>query len=422
MKKNGLALIGVIIVLAVLSILAGVLAPLIFKSEDFRKERSAESELKLIYKAILGDFKNSFGYLGDMGIFPQNLKDLYLQGNQPSSSEAFPGSGVYYGWKGPYISLKNCDSNGIIDPYGNYYLQFFLKLNSNSPCESTDTKCRWFLMSEGKDRAYNSSEPLNKSLSENKDNIYYPTNPLIIDKVNSYNTILVNKELRIVVSRASETLIKNVKISAVYSNNGTSGQIESNCLNPVTFNLPAGEKVFVISLENDNGDIVQNLKTLSITFAKKNSNIKFLRVNTTNEALEIDNLNFSSLVCPTTTCTGICAWLCCNPSLSSCRNSTFWMYWCQLFGCYSLCCSGSGGTCSLDISVNSNLNSDGINPHFDLVIEGFDSNGVKVLSPSHMQKNSSSPFFHFTNNSVSCNLKTIRIYSTGGGAILVRNL
>lgn len=423
MKRNGLALLEVIIVLAVLSILAGVLAPLIFKSEDFRKERSAENELKQIYRAILGDLENNFGYLGDMGIFPKSLVDLYIQGSQPSSSEASPGSGVYYGWKGPYISLKNSNSQGIIDPYGNYYLQFFLKINSDSPCENSDTKCRWFLMSAGKDGAYNSSAPLNKSLSENEDNIYYPETPLIIDRSNSYNTILVNKELRIIVSRSSETLIKNVKVAAIYSNNGTSAQLESNFSNPVTFTLPAGKRVFVISLENDNGDIVQNLKTSTITFTGKSNNIEFIRINTTNEALIIDNLSFSSIVCSPTTCTGVCASVCCNPQRTACRHSPHWMQQCHAYGCYSLCCSGSGGgVCSLDISVNSNLNNDGINPHFDLIIEGFDSDGVRVLSPSYLQKNSSSPFFHFVSNSVGCNLKTIRIYSTGGGAIFVRNL
>lgn len=423
-KDKGLALFEIIIIIAVIAILAAALAPLIFKSEDYNRNSRAKKELALIYKAILGDLKNNFGYIGDMGVFPSNLKDLYVQGSQPSPSEAYGGSGVYYGWKGPYLSVKNSDSTGIIDPYGNYYLQFFLKLNSNSPCEDSDTKCRWFLMSSGKDGSYNSSDPFDKSLSENKDNIYYPQNPLVVDRVNSYNTILSTKNLRVLIVRAEEKLISNVRFTVYFPAVGVVTPLQSDFSNPANFTIPIGKRVIVVSLESDSGSIIGQIKSFVSNFQSGIVKNEFIKVNSTIENLNIQNINFTSgTVCPLTTCTGFCASVCCNSHRNKCRKSPFWMWYCISTGCYSQCCSGGGGgSCTLELSVDSNLNSDGTSPKFNVYIEGFDSNGVMLLGPSLLTKNSSSPFFTYDNPSVDCNLKTIRLYSTGGGATLTRNL
>ena len=358
-----------------------------------------------------------------MGVFPQNLKDLYIQGSQPSPVEALVGSGVYYGWRGPYISVRNSDSSGIVDPYGNYYLQFFLKINSNSPCDNSDTKCRWFLMSAGKDGTYDSSNPLDKSLNENKDNIYYPQIPLIIDRAGSINTIFSTKELRTLVVRAEEKLIVNVKYSVYYPASGNVSHLESDFINPASFTVPVGKRVIVAELENDSGSVLGVVKSFVSRFISGIAENEFIKLNSTFESLNIKEINFNSAsVCPVTTCTGFCAQICCNHNMKKCRHSPVWMFYCIITGCYPLCCGGSGGSCTLDLKVDSNLNVNGENPKFDLYIEGFDLNGVRVLGPSLMLKNSSSPFFSYDNNSVNCEIKTIRLFSTGGGATLTRNL
>ena len=359
-----------------------------------------------------------------MGVFPQNLKDLYIQGSQPSPVEALVGSGVYYGWRGPYISVRNSDSSGIVDPYGNYYLQFFLKINSNSPCDNSDTKCRWFLMSAGKDGTYDSSNPLDKSLNENKDNIYYPQIPLIIDRAGSINTIFSTKELRTLVVRAEEKLIVNVKYSVYYPASGNVSHLESDFTNPASFTVPVGKRVIVAELENDSGSVLGVVKSFVSRFISGIAENEFIKLNSTFESLNIKEINFSSAsVCPVTTCTGLCAQICCTHNMKKCRPSPIWMFYCIITGCYPLCCGGSGGgTCTVDLKVDSNLNVNGENPKFDLYIEGFDLNGVRVLGPSLMLKNSSSPFFSYDNNSVNCEIKTIRLFSTGGGATLTRNL
>ena len=421
-NKKGFALIEIIIIVAVISILAGVLVPLIFKSSEAIKTSNVKKDLKEIYTACIGDMKDNFGYLGDMGKLPDNLSDLYLQNSQPTPIENPVGSGILTGWKGPYLKIRNSDSTGIKDPYGNYYLQIYLKLNNNSPCENTDTKCRWFLMSKGEDGSYDTSDPLNTSLNSNKDNIYFPAQPLITDRAGSINTIYSTITFKTIIAREQAAPSKNIKYTVYYSNSGHPAQLTSTFVNPATFTVPAGIRFIESYVINDNGDTFLPNISKHMLFLAGNNKTEYIRFNSTLENINIIDLTLSQQVCPVSTCVSPCNFFCCTGSMKQCNPSPFWMWICQLSGCYSLCCSGGGSGCLLEASADSSLNINGITPHFNLYIEGYDQNGVKLLGPAMMQKNGSSPFFTYTNSSASCDIKTIRIFSNGGGANITKNI
>ncbi len=420
--KKGFALIEVIIIVAVIGILAGILSPLLYKSSEANKTKIVKRELEKIYRACIGDMQNNFGYLGDMGKLPDSLTDLYIQGSQPSPTEHPAGSGIFAGWKGPYTDIKNSDSGGIKDPYGNYYLQFYLQLNSNNPCSNSDTKCRWFIMSTGKDGNYDSSNPLDTSSSNNRDNIYFPSTPVIIDRAGSVNTIYSSITLKTIIARSKAATSKNINFTVYYPNSGSPAYLTSNFINPVSFTIPVGNRFVESYIINDNGNTLLPNIGKSIIFLPDANKIEYLKFNTTLENLNIINLTLTPQVCPASTCISPCNTICCNSSMTQCTNSPSQLLQCHLTGCYALCCTGSGSSgCSINAAVDSSLNVNGIIPGFDLYIEGYDQNGVKLLGPIIMQKNSSSPFFSYTNNSADCNIRTFVIYSSGGGGSITKN-
>ncbi len=170
MKGKGFTLIEAIIIIAVVAILAALIAPMIFKSTEQERYKRAESELKTIYEAIFGDGKTNFGYHGDMGNLPPDLRCLAIPSSdncdRPDPKEWPSGSGVIIGWKGPYLSPQRVDADGnFLDPWGNMYQ---MKPLSSDP----DT---WQLASAGPDGQIDWS---NSTASVNQDNVYYPDSPI----------------------------------------------------------------------------------------------------------------------------------------------------------------------------------------------------------------------------------------------------
>ncbi len=160
-SKRGFTLIEAIIVIAVISILAALIIPMMVNTVQQEKYKEAAADLEAIYKAIFGDGESSFGYHGDMGCLPYSLTDLFQQGDQPAPSEYPLGSGVIIGWKGPYLSPKRVSTSGeILDPWGNPYLIVRTDIG--------DGFYTWQLVCTGPDG----------SLATAEDNLYYPEQPL----------------------------------------------------------------------------------------------------------------------------------------------------------------------------------------------------------------------------------------------------
>src|SRR3972149_560443 len=110
-RGQGLTLIEVIVILAVLVILVALLVPSTVQILTGARRNVTLDEMENLKKAMIGDLdlktsgvRSNFAYLGDMGNLPSTLDALVTQGAQPAY--AFNSSkGVGAGWRGPYITL-----------------------------------------------------------------------------------------------------------------------------------------------------------------------------------------------------------------------------------------------------------------------------------------------------------------------------
>jgi general secretion pathway protein G len=128
----GFTLIEVIVIVAILAILAGILAPMIFSQIDEAKITRATSDAKAINTAILvfrkdiGQWPNKDGecapnltlLTGD-GTLPSNLaafgfdtrnKAFFADSLETDDNNCWPNT-----WKGPYLKMVTAD------PWGNAY-------------------------------------------------------------------------------------------------------------------------------------------------------------------------------------------------------------------------------------------------------------------------------------------------------------
>jgi prepilin-type N-terminal cleavage/methylation domain-containing protein len=155
--SKGFTLIEVIIVIAILAILAGAMAPLAGRAIDSSRQDETVRRQKLIYQAILGDPSSpGSGFLSDVGRLPAtSLTELAVIGSLPAY--AIQTCGVGMGWRGPYL-LEGVDSTGRpLDGWG-------------TPMDLVGGQIR----SAGPD----------KSMSSAADNLLYPPNPIATNNIN----------------------------------------------------------------------------------------------------------------------------------------------------------------------------------------------------------------------------------------------
>jgi hypothetical protein len=120
-----------VIVLAVLAVIIGMLAPMAFQITASERTAALERELDEIYTAILGTpEKGLFGYVGDVGNYPTNLLDL-VRPPVDANNVPFPG------WKGPYIQNARIENGVWLDPHGRPY-EYYLVSGLGKPDKSRD--------------------------------------------------------------------------------------------------------------------------------------------------------------------------------------------------------------------------------------------------------------------------------------------
>lgn len=115
MERNraGFTLIEVIIVIAILSIVAGAMAPMAVRMIDGSRRDLTLKRQEAVLKAILGDpSAPGSGFLSDIGRLPgTSLAELTLRGSLPAYTVQPCGTNM--GWRGPYV-FEGVDANGLI--------------------------------------------------------------------------------------------------------------------------------------------------------------------------------------------------------------------------------------------------------------------------------------------------------------------
>jgi len=118
--RAGFTLIEIIIVIAVISILAGTMVPSVVSQMDHHRAQATRTEMQALYEAIVGSpAEGGDGYLTDMGQLPASLTDLVQQGSQPSYRLHIAGVGM--GWEGPYVVGGFADGSWLTDAWGHTY-------------------------------------------------------------------------------------------------------------------------------------------------------------------------------------------------------------------------------------------------------------------------------------------------------------
>lgn len=122
-SKNGggFSLIEILVVLALISILAGAVAPMMLRDVARQHERQTLSDIRRLVHGMRGDpALGTFGYVADVGRLPTALEDL----NQLAGLPAYAWSstdGVGYGWSGPYAPEIRDQNGSFVDAWSTPY-------------------------------------------------------------------------------------------------------------------------------------------------------------------------------------------------------------------------------------------------------------------------------------------------------------
>jgi len=116
---RGFSLLEVVLLLLVISLLAGSLAPLSLKLIAARKAEATRREMERILRAITGDPDQGYwGFIGDLGRMPVALSELVEAGPYPlyHTDTTYR---VGMGWNGPYFNGTKEDVTN--DAFGRPY-------------------------------------------------------------------------------------------------------------------------------------------------------------------------------------------------------------------------------------------------------------------------------------------------------------
>jgi prepilin-type N-terminal cleavage/methylation domain-containing protein len=118
-RELGFSLIEIVVVLAVMSLLAGAAATASLRLLRGNLKQQTLARLTEIMAAMIGQpTPGSHGYLGDMGELPDtSLVQLFVRGAQ-TPGVASPVDGVVAGYAGPYLLNQGDPARGFVDAWG----------------------------------------------------------------------------------------------------------------------------------------------------------------------------------------------------------------------------------------------------------------------------------------------------------------
>jgi general secretion pathway protein G len=98
MKNRGFTLIEIIVAMAILSIMAGTLVPMLYKTWESNEIAVTRGRMLELKKAMVGDralvqqgIRTHYGFVGDNGVLPAGIQDLVTN------------FGTFANWNGPYL-------------------------------------------------------------------------------------------------------------------------------------------------------------------------------------------------------------------------------------------------------------------------------------------------------------------------------
>jgi hypothetical protein len=107
-SEQGIALFGLMVALAIVAMGVGVMVVFADRVLDTTRADVVAAETEDIYRAIVGDGEERFGYVGDVGAYPASLYDLVVNPGSP-------------GWNGPYLDDAATGNGMLLDPWGQPY-------------------------------------------------------------------------------------------------------------------------------------------------------------------------------------------------------------------------------------------------------------------------------------------------------------
>ncbi len=117
---SGFTLVELVVVLAVIGILAASVTPAVVQQVVDARIGATATEARALHEAMVGNHTQSrFGFVGDVGRFPNSFQELVQRGSLPSFSTGSRGIGT--GWRGPYINTGASPTDYAFDGFGRPY-------------------------------------------------------------------------------------------------------------------------------------------------------------------------------------------------------------------------------------------------------------------------------------------------------------